>query len=70
MDAKLGCLFAVVALLGSVVGVLTQCKTPWEDCGSTGVKITNVVIPNCCQNPCVLKRGANNTVTVDFTPSK
>ena len=68
MDMKLGCLLLVA--LVCVAEVVTQCNTPFQDCGLSGIKIDKVTLPNCCAAPCVLTRGANHTITVDYTPSK
>lgn len=38
--------------------------------GSTDMTISNISVPNCCSAPCVLKRGTNVSVTIDFTTDK
>ena len=38
--------------------------------GSTDFKITGASIPNCCGVPCIMKRGTNTSITVEFTSDK
>ncbi|XP_050299566.1 NPC intracellular cholesterol transporter 2 homolog a-like [Anthonomus grandis grandis] len=42
----------------------------WTDCGSVDGSIAKVQVSNCSQNArrCILKRGSNATMTIDFKP--
>lgn len=62
----------VVAAVVSVhlANVEADCKTPWEDCGSTDIKIDNVVVQNCCSSPCTVILGESTKFSFTFTPDK
>jgi hypothetical protein len=47
-----------------------ECKTPWTDCGSTGVKISDVTVQGCCSNPCKIKLGGDTKFSFTFTPNQ
>ena len=68
LSVKLICLLLLTGC--ACVTFAQPCQTPWKDCGSTGMKINNVVVPGCCSNPCQMIKGKNSTITVTFTPSK
>ena len=62
---------SVFLVIGYVYVVFGQpCQTPWKDCGSTGMKIDNVVMPGCCSAPCQVPKGKNDSLSVFFTPGK
>jgi hypothetical protein len=41
--------------------------TPYEDCGSDGIKIIDVNLNDCTGTPCQIKRGNNATMQLAFT---
>ncbi|CAI8032202.1 hypothetical protein GBAR_LOCUS18227, partial [Geodia barretti] len=59
---------AVSGQLLSLAPAVSECNTPWTDCGSTHVKINNVHVKNCCASPCKLVLGQNTTISFTFTP--
>lgn len=42
----------------------------WCSIGSTDMKISSLSLPGCCAPPCILKRGTNVSVTIEFTTDK
>ena len=44
--------------------------TPWKDCGSTTVVLTNVSVVGCNSVPCKTPRGSNITTIIYFTPKQ
>ena len=38
--------------------------------GSTDIKVDSITIPGCCASPCVIKKGSNISVTLNFTTDK
>lgn len=40
------------------------------DLGTTDMKISSLAIPDCCSAPCILKRGTNVSVTIQFKTDK
>merc|ERR1711860_12912 len=54
-----------------ILAVLAAClalgsATVWKDCGSKTGVVKNVVIPGCDGMPCILKRGSEATIKIDF----
>ncbi|CAI8032201.1 NPC intracellular cholesterol transporter 2 [Geodia barretti] len=59
-----------LVLNGSFAPGVGECKTPWKDCGSTGLKINNVIVQDCCSSPCKVKLGSDTKFSFTFTPNQ
>jgi hypothetical protein len=53
-----------------LASVDAECKTPWQDCGSTDLKINNVIVKGCCAVPCDVVLGGTTEFSFTFTPDK
>ncbi|KAL5463556.1 hypothetical protein EMCRGX_G032461 [Ephydatia muelleri] len=64
--------FAVLLLVSCVAAAPRHMvhTTPWKDCGSTTVALTNVSVSGCNSAPCKVQRGSNITAMIYFTPKQ
>ncbi|EDV27931.1 expressed hypothetical protein [Trichoplax adhaerens] len=57
-----------------IILVISSCyaldNVRYRDCGSQVGKVKSLSINPCTSQPCILKRGTNVTVTINFSPSE
>ncbi|XP_077996672.1 NPC intracellular cholesterol transporter 2 homolog a-like [Glandiceps talaboti] len=62
-------IFGILCIVG-VSSMVVGGTIKFKDCGSKSGKAATVEVDPCPQQPCVLKRGTNETVKITFTPNK
>ena len=59
-----------VALVISISGITYSREVPFEKCASPCGELDSVDVTPCDGEPCVIKRGTNETIGVTFTPNE